>query len=125
MEKTSRKSKKKSKILITMNNVLVWKRFYETKIKAQFKQNLREYYLPEPTETYDSLHIKYRIVRHNKRKIDPDSAAFVMKWFIDELENLGYVKDDRYVTVASYPTSIHPEQETFIEIKVYAGSVKW
>ena len=125
LEKTSRKTKRKSVTLVTMNNVLTWKRFYETKIKAKFKQLLIDYYLPEPATTYDSLHVKYRIIRHNKRKIDPDSAAFVMKWFIDVLEKLGYVEDDRYVTVSSFPTLVHPEQETLIEIKVYAGSVKW
>jgi len=125
LEKTSRKTKRKSTTLITMNNVLTWKRFYETKIKAEFKQNLKEYYLPEPAKTYDSLHVKYRIIRHNKRKIDPDSAAFAMKWFIDVLEDVGYIADDRYVTVCSYPTEIHADQETFIEIKVIAGSVKW
>jgi len=123
--KKSKKTKNKLKLLATMNNVLDWKRFYETKIKNEFKQNLIDFYIPEPEKKYESLTIEYRILRNSRRKIDPDSAGFAMKWIQDTLEKVGYVEDDRTIQLKSFPTQIINSPETLIEFRIRPGSEKW
>ena len=119
--------KTKSHIILTPNNISKWFRYSQTKIKADYKAILTDLLVPDPIKQYDSLTIKYRIIRHNNRKIDQDNATFPsLKWFNDVLEKLGYVEDDRTISINSFDTIIDSSQpEPRMQIQCYSGSEEW
>ena len=118
--------KTKSHILATPNTASKWLRFQKKTIRDNFTTNLTNYIIPEPTEIYDNLNIEYRLVRHNKRKIDSDSASYALKWLQDLLETMNYIKDDKDVTLESFPTIIDSSlPETMIDIRVTDKKKEW
>ena len=107
--------------LALTNNIQYWYRFQKTKVKNNYKTMLKEFFLPEPTELYKSLTVEYRILRHNKRKIDSDAIAFGVKWITDSLCEIGYVKDDDTVTHVLIPAEYREGLvETQLELTVLA-----
>lgn len=118
--------KTKTHILATPNTASKWLRFHKKSIRDNFTSHLREFVIPEPAVMYKYLHIDYRLVRHNNRKIDADSASYAIKWFNDLLEDMGYIKDDKDITVASFPTIIDKLlPETMIDIRVLDKQTIW
>ncbi len=117
--------KKKSDVICTLNNISTWKRS-ETKIKKEYKDLLRDLYIPEPDEMYESLIIDYRILRHNKRRLDKDNVIFSEKWLSDLLEDMGYVDDDKVNCIRAFPTIVDMSlPETMIEFRLNSGSIEW
>ena len=107
--------------LALINNLQNWYRFQKTEVKNNYKTLLKEFFLPEPTEVYKSLTVEYRILRHNKRKIDSDAIAFAVKWITDSLCEIGYVKDDDTVTHVLIPAEYRKGLvETQLELTVLA-----
>jgi hypothetical protein len=41
------------------------------------------------------------------------------------IEEMGYIENDRFVNVRSYPTVIEAGVETMLEIRLMSGSDKW
>jgi hypothetical protein len=118
--------KTKSHILATPNTASKWLRFSKKKIRDEFTSTLTEYIIPEAEKTYDNINIQYRLVRHNKRKIDSDSASYAMKWLQDTLEAMNYIADDKDVTLESFPTIVDPSlPETMIDIRITDEKKEW
>ena len=112
--------------LCTLNNTSRWIRYSQEKIKNEYKDSLREYIIPEPETMYDELTVHYRLIRHNKTRLDKDNVVWAIKWLTDLLETLGYIKDDRVVNFKTFDTIIDEElPETMFEIRVLSGSEKW
>ncbi len=118
--------KTKSHILATPNTTSKWLRFKKKTIRDNFTTNLINYIIPEPTKVHDNLNIEYRLVRHNKREIDSDSASYALKWLQDLLETMNYIKNDKDVTLESFPTIIDSSlPETMIDIRVTNKKKEW
>lgn len=106
--------------LVLMNNASIWMRYYQTKIKKAFKDNLKEWHLPESELSLASGTVEFQLYRPTKRRLDADSIAFIGKWFVDTLVEQGYFKDDDQVTFIYKPVIVEKDRvETEIKIKVY------
>lgn len=122
----SKKTKKVTQVLCTLNNVSSWIKFAKTKIKNDYKDMLKELVLPEPERQYEAIVIEYRIVRHNKSKLDKDNVVFGLKWLADTLQELGYVEDDKVVNFRSFDTIIDTSlEETMFEIRLIDKKEIW
>ena len=122
----SKKTKKYSEVICTLNNVSSWIKFAKTQIKNDYKNMLKEYILPEPEKEYDSILIHYRILRHTKQKLDKDNVVFALKWIADAMEELGYIKDDKVVNFCSFDTVVDTSlPETMLEIRILSGKKDW
>ncbi len=105
--------------LALVNNLQYWYRFQKTEVKNNYKTLLKEFFIPNPEMEYKSLTIEYRILRHNKRKIDSDAIVFAVKWITDSLCEIGYVKDDDTVTHILIPAEYREGlTETQLEITI-------
>jgi len=118
--------KVKTRTLLSLNNVSRWKR-KQTEIKNEFKQSLREIYLPEPAFISEELTIQYRVVRHTKLRFDSqDNAVYALKWLGDVIEEMGYIKDDTNANIQSFPTLVDKSlPETMLQVRLMAGSDSW
>jgi len=115
----------KKRNLLSLNNISKW-RFKKTEIKNEYQRLLKEMYFPEPATKYDSLTFQYRIIRDSGIRFDQDNAIFVAKFSFDALEEMGYVKDDKTISLQTFPTIIDKSlPETMVEIRVLAGSANW
>jgi hypothetical protein len=122
----SKKTKKITETLCTLNNVTQWIRYSKTKIKNDYKDLLKDFFIPEPEKQYNALNIQYRIIRDTKRNLDKDNVVFALKWISDTLEDLGYVKNDNVVNFESYDTLYDKQaSETMLEIRIAIGEKKW
>jgi len=91
--------------LCSLNNYSKWGRFAKTKIKTEYKELLKEFYIPtNNNKPYRNLEIEFQILRHNKRKVDADNLAFNHKWFIDSLVETSWLTDDDQVTIILVPS---------------------
>lgn len=126
IKKKSKKTGKYTYVLATLNNVGTWIRWSKTKIKNEYKAELKEYYLPEPEAMYDELTIDYRLIRHTNMRLDKDNIVFALKWIADTLEELGYIKDDKVVNFRSFDTIYDKSlPETMFQIRVSKGTTSW
>ena len=134
LPKTKQKMKKTKKfpelryteVLCTLNNVGSWIRWGKTKIKNDYKEHLKEFFIPEPDEQYEVLTIQYRIIRNTNHKLDKDNIIFGLKWLSDLLEELNYIKDDKVVNFQSFDTVVDKSlSETMFEIRIINESQKW
>lgn len=115
-----------SEYLVTLNNASQWMRFGKTKIKNDYKDTLKEMYIPEPDAMQDVLTIDYRLVRHNNTRLDKDNIVFALKWLADSLEEMGYVKDDKIIDFKSFETIVDTNNtETMFEIRVHTTKENW
>jgi len=122
----SKKTKKYTEVLCTLNTISKWYRYSKTKIKNDYKTILKELSVPEPTMQYDSILIEYRIIRHTKQNIDKDNVVFALKWLSDLLEELGYIKNDNVVNFSSFDTTYDlSAEETMLEIRVINSKNEW
>ena len=126
IKKKSKTTGKYTYVLATLNNVSSWIRWNKTKIKNEYKSDLKEYFIPEPEKLYDTLIIDYRIIRHNNMKLDKDNLVFALKWLSDTLEELGYVKDDKIINFRSFDTIVDTSlPETMFEVRVKNEIIEW
>ncbi len=102
-------SKKKSQEVCSTNNISRWWRHSKTKIMNQFKQDMREWFIPEWQDNpYRYAEIHFTILRTNNRKMDPDSLGpSTYKWTIDLLTELNYIIDDDQCMVVLHPTELN------------------
>lgn len=106
--------------LVLMNNASIWMRYYQTKIKKAFKDNLKDWHLPKSELSLDSGTVEFRLYRPTKRRLDADSIAFIGKWFVDTLVEQGYFKDDDQITFMYKPVIVEKDRvETEVKIKIY------
>lgn len=123
---TKYKETRYSDVLCTLNNTSRFIKFRLPDIKNVYKTTLKEMYIPEPERMYDELTLDYRLIRHNKTTIDKDAVAWALKWIIDTLAELGYVKNDKIVNFRCFDTVIDESlPETMFEMRLMNGSQKW
>lgn len=104
----SKKTGKVSEQLCTLNNYSRWGRFGKSEIMTNYKQLLRDFFIPEPEidEPYRHITLEYRIMRHNKRKIDADNLIYNHKWLSDLMQDMGWIVDDDQVTLTIRPSIV-------------------
>ncbi len=104
--------------LCSLNNISKWFRFAKTKLKAEFKNNLMEWSLPEWEDNpYTKAKIEYTIRRKDGKKLDSDNLVIIYKWLQDLMVEQNYLVDDDQVKVTLHPTQLHVEGE--IETSVH------
>ncbi len=106
--------------LATNNNAVNWLRYYKTKIKNTFKDNLIEWSVPQVEHNYKSGTVEFQIYRPNKRRIDADAFGISsFKWTVDLLVQQGWFKDDDQVTFIFKPAIVETERiETDVKVRV-------
>ena len=106
--------------LATLNKLPYFYRYGITKLKNEFKDMMKNWYIPEHTgKKYRWAEIHYTILRENKRKIDSDSNAIWTKYVQDVLVEQGYLIDDDQCRVVLEPTLLGQKcMETCIKIQV-------
>ena len=114
--------KKKSDELVSNNNLSKWWRQSKTKIMNNFKDTMKEWYLPISDDNpYRWAEIHFTILRTNNRKIDSDAlGSSTYKWTIDLLVEQGYLLDDDQCRVVQNPTLLNCEGtiETSVRMQV-------
>ena len=112
--------------VISLNNVSKWLRFHGSKIKNEYKDTLKEWYIPSPTKEHEALYIEFHLHRHNKRVLDSDALGFIIKYTIDAIkdtendEGIKWLKDDDQITYLVVPATLNRELlETEIQVKVF------
>ena len=115
-------SSKGKEQLITLNNTSRWHKFSHAKIKNQYKELLKDYYFPEPKDKYETLHIEYQVLRHNKRRLDADGLSWSYKWAKDTLVDIGWLYDDDKVHYCVVPAKFK-EGLTETQIKITVSEV--
>ena len=124
LAKFKSKSKKTGKVteqLCTLNNFSRWGRWGKAEIKAEYKQLLRDFFIPEPDgEALDSMTIEFSVLRHNKRKVDVDNLIYNQKFILDLLQEMNWLIDDDQVTVIIIPSSyVKGLSETQFRVRAY------
>ena len=118
--------RKKGDVIVTLNNVSRWYRYGKTEIKNTWKQELKEMYLPDSDMEHEYLTVKVRIVRNNNRTIDQDGLAFAYKWLMDTIEEMGYINNDKNVSLQTFPTIVDKTQKgTLLEVRVTDDAPQW
>jgi hypothetical protein len=104
----------------TNNNIPVWYRFLKTKIKNEFKESIKQWYVPVAENTFRRATVTFQIKRDSGRKIDSDAfGVSAYKWFIDSLTEQGWLKDDDCVRIILEPAILNCDaNETQIHVKV-------
>jgi len=112
--------------LVTMNNAASWLRYYKTKISAQYKEMLGDWFIPVcDTEPHRIGTLECRIYRPTKQRLDADSLAYEAKWTADFLVERGWFEDDDQFTSVFRPVIIEKDRvETEIEFTVYDSEPK-
>jgi hypothetical protein len=111
---------KKKGQLITLNTLPYFYRYGITKQKNAFKNELKEWFIPEYNgDKFRCATIQITILRNSKKKFDASNAALVLKWMEDTLVEQGYLTDDDQNRIVSEPTRLGVEGiETAIEVKI-------
>lgn len=125
--------------VISLNNINKWYRFQSSKIKNEYKELLKDWYIPTPDNTYEALYIEFHLYRHNKRTLDSDNLGFIIKWTIDAIKeinwkidttgkkpktikNPGWMIDDDNITYLVKPAILNTDlEETEIKVRVFKG----
>lgn len=107
--------------LISLNNVSKWQRYSAKKVKDEYKQMLKDFYLVEnENDAYKTLTVKFEIIRHNNRKFDADNGAYSYKWIIDTLVELGWLLDDDQVRYEVEPSIVNSSlKDTSVRVSIY------
>lgn len=115
-------SSKKTDEVCSTNNISRWWRHGKTKIMGKFKQDMREWFLPEWHDNpYRWAEIHFTILRTNQRKMDPDSLGpSTYKWAIDLLTEQGYTVDDDRNKVIFNPTQLGCEGKIETSVRMQA-----
>jgi len=114
--------KRKSLEICSSNNLSKWWRHSKTRIKNEFQDRLKEWYLPKWEEApYRWAEIHFTILRTNQRKMDSDSlSASTYKWAIDVLVTQSYLTDDDQCRVVLNPTQlgVSGNAETSVKMQI-------
>ena len=114
--------KKKESILCLTNNISLWWKHSKTRIKNEFKDILKQWYLPEWQDNpYERAEIHFTVLRANGKKLDADSMApSTFKWSMDTLVEQGYLVDDDKVKLVLHPTRLNQknQNETMVLMQV-------
>jgi len=112
--------KYKSDIVVSLNNVGKWHRYLKSKIMNHYKDTLKQWHIPDTTISLDKAYITFELIRHNKRVLDTDNLGFIIKWTIDSIKEVGWLKDDDQITYTAIPAVLDREKsETEVIITLY------
>jgi len=117
----SKITKKPTEQLCTLNNYSRWSKYGLKELKNQYKNLLREFFIPEPEfEPLNNIILDYQILRHNKRKVDVDNVIINQKWISDLLQDMNWISDDDQVTLVLRPSIFHKGiSETQFKLKAH------
>ena len=105
---------------VLMNNVNRWKRGYQTILKKEFKDSLRDWVIPVSDLGFDTGRVEFKLFRNNGIRQDADSIAYQAKWLQDLLVEQGWFSDDRGLTTVFEPVTIEKDRvEHEIRVRVY------
>jgi len=108
------------KKVISLNNIPLWYRYQQSKIKNEYKQNLKDFCITTPDKKLTKMFICFSIYRHNRRIFDSDALGFIVKWTIDAIKESGWLVDDNQVTYIVHPSVLNLDLiETEIKVEVY------
>ena len=114
--------KRKSDEVASTNNLSKWWQQSKTRIKNDFKNIVKEWYLPEWDNNYfRRAEVHFTILRTNYRKMDADSLGpSTYKWALDCLTEQGYIIDDDQCKVVLNPTLLGQSGnvETMVRMQV-------
>jgi len=83
-----------------LNNVAKWYRYGKTRIKNEFKEQIKDWFLEKNQgEVFTEGEISFQILRNTKRRIDADAMSLAGKWVLDTFVERGYLIDDNKVKV--------------------------
>ena len=108
--------------LVSINNLNKINHFQLSKIKNKFKQDVKEWLVPEGIgePIRDGVLIRTSIIRHNKRKFDAINTAVVVKWLEDILVESRIIEDDKDNEIHHINTQYHTGLvQTMIQFEVY------
>ena len=109
--------------LVSLNNTTKWKRYGEKKIKGQYKDLLKDFYIPNPPSVpFNTLDITYEILRHNKRKMDGDNLTWAYKWLLDTLVECKWLSDDDQIYYHVVP-SVYTEGLAETQLRVIVREI--
>ena len=109
--------------LALVNTIHKWFRHQKTEVKNNYKEILKDFYIPDPIEQFRSGTITYIIHRHTKQKIDADSSIFCVKWFTDSLVETGHlVDDDDVIHILKPAVFVDGQAETQIRVIVHLSN---
>jgi len=100
-----------------INNLHKWFRFQKTEVKNNYKEILKDFYIPDAIQKHKKLEIEYIIHRETKAKLDSDGIIFAVKWFTDSLVETGHLVDDDRVIHILKP-SIHTPDNAETQLRV-------
>ena len=108
--------------LVSLNTIPLWYRYQKTKIKNQFKDAIKDWFIPKSDKRYKSGSIVFKLYRPTKVKLDADGQIFAYKWIADALVEQGWFLDDDKITFVLEPV-VHDvnKVETEIKVEVYAN----
>lgn len=107
--------------ICTLNNHSRWIRWGKTEIKNNYKELLKDFFIPEPEEEpFRKLLLRYTVLRHNKRRIDAMNTMFADKWCLDLMVEMGHLTDDDQCTHIIHPAVyVDNITETMLKLEVY------
>jgi hypothetical protein len=97
---------KKSNQLLSINNWNRWHWATRNKIKKEFKDLVKNWFLDEQIEPMRAVEIKAQLLRKGNRKFDAINLAIAIKIFEDCLTELNYIKDDDKNKIIIEPTML-------------------
>lgn len=107
---------------VLMNNASIWLRFYQTKIKTQFKNHISNWCIPESNLKHKSGRIEYQLYRPSKKRLDADAPSYIYKWTMDTLVSQGWFLDDNDITIVLRPVIVEPNRvETEFKVSVFVS----
>jgi len=116
-KKDGKTIRRKVEEIISLNNINDWYRFNSSRIKNEYKNLLKEWYIPKATKKHKSLFIEFHLFRHNKKTLDSDNLGFIIKWTIDAIKESNWMEDDDQITYIVFPAILNRELKD-TEIKV-------
>jgi Holliday junction resolvase RusA-like endonuclease len=108
---------KKGNQLLSINNWNRWHWATRHKIKTQFRELVKNWFLEEQIEPMSAVEIKVQLHRKGYRKFDAINLAIAIKIFEDCLTELNYIEDDDRNKIIIEPTSLGSDED-ILEINI-------
>lgn len=93
-----------------------------SKIKNDYKQTLKSWFIDDASTSHSSMHIEFTLNRHNDRVLDSDNLGYVIKWTIDAIKEVGWLIDDDNITYSVTRSLVNKElKETSLGVRCFSN----
>lgn len=109
-------------ISLNKSDISKWVKWQEAVIKNEYKDNLKEWHIPDPEDGRELTNawLEFRLFRHTGRKFDSDNLGFIIKWTIDAIKEMGWLKDDDQIIYTVFPSVVDKTlAETEIKVSMF------